>query len=142
MASITKKQIAKTWALTRELKWSEDLLYCAVYRISGGKSISGLTKQQGIELIDYLISQKQNTKYRPGMATQKQIWLINKLADELGWSSTPKRLQRFIRKYAKVDNPNWLTVRMASNIIEALKAMVKRHNEGQEGHDGGTTTAN
>lgn len=126
MESITKKQIAKIWATAKELGWNDDILYCAVQRISGNDSISGLTKAQGIRLIDYLTAQKGSKKVRPGMATKKQVYLINKLAAELGWSDDPKRLQKFIRKYAKVDNPKWLTSRLASGIIEGLKAMIKR----------------
>lgn len=126
MAGITKKQIAKVWATAKEISLEDDLLYCAVLRISGNTSMSELTKVQGAELIDYLIAQKTSKTIRPGMATEKQLWLINKLAEELGWADDPTRLQKFIRKYAKVDSPKWITVKMASNIIQALKAMVQR----------------
>lgn len=128
MANITKMQISKIWATAKELGWDKDLLYCAVSRISGGNSISELTKHQAIQLIEYLLSQKKVVvrETRPGMATEKQIRLINKLAGELGWDDDPKRLQGFIKKYSKVDNPKWMTVKMASNIIQALKAMIAR----------------
>lgn len=130
MANITKMQISKIWTTAKELGWDKDLLYCAVNRISGGDSISELTKHQAIQLIEYLLSQLSQRKAtkdtRPGMATEKQIRLINKLASDLGWDDDPRRLQGFIKKYSKIDSPKWMTVKMASNIIQALKAMVAR----------------
>jgi ArsR family metal-binding transcriptional regulator len=127
MANITKMQISKIWATVKELGWDKDLLYCAVNRISGGDSISELSKQQAIQLIEYLLSHKKTVKEtRPGMATEKQLRLINKLVGNLGWDDDPKRLQSFIKKYSKVDSPKWMTVKMASNIIQALKAIIAR----------------
>lgn len=136
MEKITKKQIAKIWATAKELGWNNDLVYCAVNRISGGDSMSELTKYQAIELIEYLLSQKKAVKEtRSGMATEKQMWLINKLAGELGWDDDTKRLPGFIRKYAKVDNPKWLTSKAASNIIQALKNMVARQKLAHSGKE-------
>lgn len=130
MEKITKRQIAKVWATAHELSIDDETLYSIVNRVTGSDKISQLSKQQGIKLIDNLLKcqSENNTEdnHRPGMATKKQLWLIEDLVKKLGWQDDPQRLRGFLKKYTKVENLNWLKQKPASNIIQALKAMLKR----------------
>ncbi|CAH8721949.1 regulatory protein GemA [Paenibacillus melissococcoides] len=65
-------------------------------------------------------------KVKPSRATPNQIWQINKLAEELGWKSDPRRLRRFLEKQQGVSHTSYLSPVQASKVIEALKAMKRR----------------
>lgn len=130
MASITKAQLRMLWVLAKECNLDEVDLHSIVYREAGQESISTLTKAQAIEVIDALVKLKQGqTVTAAGMATEKQIKLINHLIEELGWDNNSKRLQGFVKRIAKVDNVSWLTVEAASKIIVGLKAILKQEQE-------------
>lgn len=131
MASITKPQVRKIWATSKELGLDEETVYTIVYRETGCDSISSLTKEQGVDVINALVSLKEQKPLRPGMATEKQLWLISKLVKDLGWDDKPKRLQGFVKRLVKVDNPRWLTQQSASKIIIGLKAIQRQQMEKQ-----------
>lgn len=124
MKKISGAQISKIWATARELGLDEDLLRAKVKAVTGSESISSLTMAQAKKVIDSMVGNKPTRA--ANMATKKQLWLINKLAAELGWADNPKRLAGFIRKYAKVDNIQWLTRAQAWRIIEGLKKLIER----------------
>jgi hypothetical protein len=125
LATITGPQIRKIWAASREVGWDECDLRHAVECLTGSSKISSLTKEQAIDVIDYLEAAKGARSVRPGMASAKQLWLIHDLASQLGWTDE-HRLRGYLRKYAKVESAQWLTLQAASNIIQGLKAMLKR----------------
>lgn len=136
MENMTAAQRRKIFAVARELKLDDDLLHDVVYGLTRKEHISDLTKREAVLVIDDLerrVRRPQATAGRGGkrtvMATRKQLWMINKLVKDLGWDDNPKRLQGFIRKYAKVDHPRWLTLVQAGKIIEGLKALAERQEE-------------
>lgn len=136
MEKITGAQRKKIYAVARELGIDNDLLHELVLRLTGKEHISELTKKEAIRVIDELEPRRptrtvQRTGRQVLLATRKQYWMINKLAQELGWDDNPKRLQGFIKKYAKVDHPRWLTVKQASAVIEGLKALAERRQDYQ-----------
>lgn len=136
MASlISKAQIAKIWAMAREIDLSKETVYDVVYKVTGSDSISSLSSKEGIEVIEEFnqISKElkelgiyPERKHRPGMASDKQLKYIEDLAFKLGWEEDPKRLRGYLKKYYKVEHIKWLTLEDASKAIEGLKAIYKR----------------
>lgn len=47
----------------------------------------------------------------------------------LGWSENPKKLIGYIKRVAKVDNINWLTVKGAMSVVKGFKAIYQREHE-------------
>lgn len=121
----TKPQLKKIWAAARELGLDEDLLRGLSLAVTGSESIAALSKAQAAMLIDELEARKTGD-FRPGMASRRQLWLIKKLAEELGWADDPRRLRGFLKKYAKVEDLTWLTGEAAYKIIEGLKKIKAR----------------
>lgn len=124
---LTPQQRSKIFALQRQHGMTKEELYAVVHQVSGGDSISALTKEQAIKLIDRLdrLSGKK-PEPRAHRATDAMIGKIRQLERELGWSDDPKRLQGFMKKYTGVDRLNWLTKRQAGGLIEGLKQMCHR----------------
>ncbi len=60
--------------------------------------------------------------------TAAQRRKIYKLAQELGWDK-PARVNGMCRRMFKVDRVEWLNYKQCSDLIEALKGMVKRKEE-------------
>jgi hypothetical protein len=122
MADITQAQVRKLWAVARELGLTDKLLHDAVWNITHKEHIPDLTKEEAIQVIDWLETFKED---RPDMVTKRQLWKIDQLVKELGWND-PKQLRGFLHKYAKVEHTRWLTKEQASKIIEGLKAILKK----------------
>lgn len=129
--SITADQRKKVFALARQHGLDEEALYAVVAQVSGGDSISRLTKEQAVQLIDRL-TRYTGESNQPGrkMASKKMLWKIRELEKKLGWSDEPKRLQAFMTKYAGVERLEWLTHQKAWKLIESLKKMVERQQKG------------
>ncbi|WP_069997837.1 phage protein GemA/Gp16 family protein [Cellulosilyticum sp. I15G10I2] len=122
MHEITYPQMRKLYALAKQKGLDNEELHELVYQCSGKESIKQLSKSEGIRLIDRLEVKRVSPQ---GRITPSQESYMNDLIEQLGWNDNPKRLKGFIRKYAKVDEIRWLTVKQASNIIEGLKRQVK-----------------
>lgn len=127
MAKISKGQLAKIWAMARQLDMDSDLLHVFVLNCTGQESISALSKVQAIKVIDAL---EGNLNKRPvNRASKEQLWKMKQLAKQLGWDN-PKRLQGFVKKYGGVENPEWLTPAKAWRVIEGLKKLAERTESG------------
>lgn len=107
-----------------------ELLHAFIKNNVQKEHISELSKYEAMDVIDRMDEMKTGVKkakaYRSNMATQDQIYKIKALEKELGWNDNPKRLKAFTKKYAGVENLNWLTFSKASNLIESLKKVTKR----------------
>ncbi|MBB6673001.1 regulatory protein GemA [Cohnella nanjingensis] len=125
---ITAEQRRKIFGLQKQHAVDEDDLYSVVEQISGGRSISALTKDQAIQVIDRLarLAGEAKPEQRSNRASDAQLSKIQKLEKDMGWSTDPSRLQGFLRKVVGVDRPIWLTKQQASKVIEALKNMQGR----------------
>ena len=118
------------FGVAREYGIDKNLLYERIENEFNQKSISKLTDNQIYTLVDKL--KGKNTQHNigrhgAGRLSQAQHKLILEYADILGWTSNSKRLQGFIRKYSRVDDINWVTVKQASKIIEGLKKLIERN---------------
>lgn len=121
---ITRAQMAKIYALAAELGLDNDLLHELVSAETGRNSIKALTIPEAVLIIDRL----QGHGTPKGMATPRQKRFIENLLKEIGWvveNGMPDitRLESFLRARFAVDSYQWLTVRKASEVIEALKDM-------------------
>lgn len=122
---ISKEQIIKINTVARkEHGLDTQLLHDMVYEMTGKSSIRELSKYEAMDVIDCLTGkQPQN---RPlSRASVAQIDYIKDLEKELGWQDNSKRLQGFIKKFAKTERLHWLTPKQASNVIEGLKSLLK-----------------
>lgn len=151
MASISAAQMKKIWVMARnDLGMDSDLLHSLVKGRTGKESLRDLTSDEAKVVIDVMTDlvggeepRTVNVPIGTGdramvvpLASQAQLWYINRLARDLGWDRTPQRLQAFVRKFAHVDQLQWLTRESAWKITEGLKRMVKAAKRNAEGGAG------
>lgn len=132
---INDAQMRKIWAVAREKGMDEDMVRSVAQAVSGRPSISGLTSVQASAVIDRMLNKggrRTKPQRDPNMMTEKQEWKIRQLEKELGWQDNPQRLQAFVKKYARVERLDWLTLYKARNIIDGLKALLARQKGGSE----------
>jgi hypothetical protein len=122
-AKVQVNQIKKIWVTAKQLGMDEIDLRGLVKNLTGADSISGMTKAQASQLIDYLVD-RQKKDYRPEMASAQQLYKVRQLSAEMGWADY--QLKGFLRKYAGVENLRWLDARRAYNVIEGLKKIKER----------------
>ena len=123
---MNEKILKRFWAVCRERGITSEDAHARVYAEFGTEHISGLRDSEALYIIDSFLG-KRPAKPRGGgrMASDKQLWLIRRLASELGWNDNPERLAGFLRKYTGCDDIMWLTARSASAVIEGLKRIQK-----------------
>lgn len=129
--SINAEQRKKIFAIQRQHGMTQDDLYSVVEQVSGGRSISQLTKEQAVRVIDRL---NQYTGQAPEagrkMASTKMLWKIRELEKQLGWNDDPRRLQGFMKKFSGVERIEWLTHQKAWKLIESMKKVLAREQQG------------
>lgn len=128
MQAITPAQLRKIHVLAREKGLDNDMLHSVVFKLTAKESLKKLSIIEAVKLIDDLEGTKQTTA---GMITEKQKNFIKGLAKDLGWVDASgevdeKRLNKFINERFNILNIAWLTTKVASQVIEALKAMKNR----------------
>lgn len=133
MAKASAAQIRKIYVLARERAMDDDLLHLHIFQVVHKKSIRDLTVMEAVWVIDSLEGKKTEPKQTG--ATAKQMHYIRGLLQELGWvkesgEADMDRLDGLLRARYKVDHHKWLTKETASQVIEGLKAMLKRQQEG------------
>jgi len=127
---ITKPQIRKLWTVAKQLGMDDVDLRGLVFNMTGSDHISTITKAQAGRLIDYLVDRSRGD-YRPRAVSKQQLYMIRKLAAELGWDD-PRRLAGFIKRQTGVDSERWLDAGGAWKVIEGLKKMLKREVKAKE----------
>lgn len=134
---ITAAQVKKIHASARERGIDSDLLHELIYKLVKKDSIKLLTRAEAAAVIDSLEGRPSGEEHM----SQKQGWYILSLAKKLGWTDETgkvdkKRLDGMCEKYAKISRYDWLTRRGASDMIEALKGMASRMDEGMDAGSG------
>ena len=134
--AVTYSQIKKIHALANERGMDNDLLHEHMEMLVHKLSIKNLTKREAVILIDSLEGQTGSLigKVR---ATSRQMHFIYGLMKELGWVTGEgkpdlARLNRFLQSDEsgfKLSDHRLLNIGMASDLIEALKAMTARKRE-------------
>jgi len=116
-----KKQI---WSIGRKLGMDEADIRAVLSRETGKDSMRACTDQ---ELQRVVIAMRQLQGESSGdRASFKQVGLIRRLEASLGWSEQPERLRAYLRKYYRVDKPEWLTKAQAWRATESLKKVLSR----------------
>ena len=118
---VAPEQLRQIWGIAKNNSVEADQLRGMAEQISGKPSLSGLSKSQANDLIDWL---KKGTN--PNRISTRQLWKISELEKELGWADNPSRMEGFISKYSQVDRRGWLTRNQAIAIIDGLKNLLKR----------------
>lgn len=143
--------IKTLWGLAKspELHLTDELLYDLVNRETGKNSLRNLTKRELAGICNILQNQKDGIKrqglapdMQPNMkgnpATSRQRKKITELEEALGWSDSKGRLRGLAKKMFGIEAVEWLTYTQCSALIEALKAILKRQEDTDEGLQGGT----
>jgi Protein of unknown function (DUF1018). len=117
---VTREQLRQIWGIAKNNSMEADQLRGMAEQISGKPSLSGLSKSQANDLIDWL---KKGTN--PNRISTRQLWKISEFEKELGWADNPQRMEGFISKYGHVDRREWLTRNQAIAVIDGLKNLVK-----------------
>ena len=127
----------RLWAIAKspELKLTEEEVHAIVLRETGKTSIRELTDRELAQVVQVLQQMKDSAggRKRSFSGRPETLALRNKihaLEKELGWDNDPKRLQGFVKRVTRVDRLEWLSPKQCSQVIEGLKAMIRRK-EGQ-----------
>ena len=120
-------------AKSPELQLNDDELHWLVAAHTGKDSLKELNYRELQTVVRVLGSMRDSAKRaRRGEAgnaeTAAQRRKIYMLAQELGWDK-PARINGMCRRMFKVDRVEWLSYKQCSDLIEALKSMVKRKEE-------------
>lgn len=116
------------WGLAKGLGLNKEELYIVLFRETQKDSMRACTDKELQRVVQALVILKEESKNRPGMASNKQVWKIRQLEKKLGWYDNPKRLASFLRKWYGVDRPEWLTSHDAWKAIESLKKVLEKGN--------------
>ena len=133
MTKVTTAQIRKIHVLARERAMDEELLHLYISNLIHKDSIRSLTVTEAVRVIDGLSGRGTD----PGRerATARQMHYIRGLLVRLGWTDAEgkadmDRLDGLLRSRFSLSSHRWLDRQKASQVIEGLKAMVERKEEG------------
>ncbi|GMT49477.1 MAG: hypothetical protein IEMM0008_1016 [bacterium] len=143
---VTKAQITKIWASSRELNLPKDHLYEMIFSLSEKESMRDLTKEEAHKVIEELVrlgaSSGKKKRYKKTRSSQGNIVAIMTPAQKskilaqmyaLGW--TKQTLNDFAEKITtkklkvkRLSFIRWeaLSKEYASDLIEALKAILEK----------------
>lgn len=127
MSTISTRQMKAIWALSHRAGLDEEGLHALVAARTGRASLRELRRTEAAALIDELLAKVSGRPRAPqkvGAVTRPQQALLARLADEMGWG--PERLPALARRMYGAGAIRDLTVKQASGLIEALKAIAKR----------------
>lgn len=123
-------------AKSPELQLNDDELHWLVAAHTGKDSLKELNYRELQTVVRVLGGMRDSARKarradagNPGNAeTAAQRRKIYMLAKELGWDK-PARINGMCRRMFKVDRVEWLSYKQCSDLIEALKGMLKRMEE-------------
>ena len=132
MNLITNAQLRKIHVLAKERGMDSDLLHLYVQNMIGKEHLKDLSIREAIQVIDALEGKTSGSGAASAdAATDKQKWMLTKLAEELGWVGEDGtvdmyRLNRFLQARFQVQHVRFLSRRKAGMAIKALKKMLER----------------
>lgn len=127
------------WGLAKspELSFSDEELHLLIQARTGKESMKKLTKHEISQMIGVLqnmkdsVNKKGRARKSTGNAgTENQRKKVYKLAEELGWDK-PSRVNGMCKCMFNVSAVEWLNYQQCSKLIEALKKMAERQQEGK-----------
>ena len=120
-----KKKLAVIHIVKRELSLSDDEYRNTLERVSGVRSAKDLTDDQFHKLMRYFVRTRHYRVANKGI-TLRQKYYIRQLKERLQWDDS--HFQNYIHKYFHNRDLNTYTRHDASNLIVALKSILKSHN--------------
>lgn len=138
----SRPSIRTLWAIAKspQLSLTDEDLHAVVYRETGKESMRKLTQGEITSLARILQNMKdkarrgcrnRRTDQGGNPRTVQQRRKIYALCGELGWNDDPRRIHGFVRRVTGVDRLEWLGPAQCEAVIEGLKAMVKRKEDGK-----------
>lgn len=142
MEAITKRQIKAIWALAHHGGLNAEDLHRQIESSVGKRSLRQLSREEAARVIqgllpklddrDWMLDDSEGNLSSTSIShpvsnpyTSAQMAFMGRLIWEMGWDQ--KRLLRLAYRMYGVRRLADLTVRQASGLIEALKAIGKRH---------------
>lgn len=143
MRGITPAQNRKIHTVARDYAIDNEMLHEIVHQETGKESIATLSIMEAVKVIDRLEGRRQVSNSEKEHMSYRQEAFIKGLAKELGWVDDSgkldeKRLNGFCRKYCGIERYKWLSMKMASKVIEGLKNLKKHEEEAQQKERTGT----
>lgn len=126
---LTKRQIKKIWTMAYRYKIDPEHLRLAVKSVTGHESIRSLSKRKASRFIEEITAKGGVEAFSQGAflfdrGTRAQLLLIRELGTQSGWNE--KQVTGLARRMYGVSSVEHLTVKQASGVIEALKAITLR----------------
>ncbi len=127
----SNKQIRLIWWLSKQLGMDSEALHEAVFGITGERHISRLNQDQAKMTIHHLerMIRKDQTILDPVRMTKAQRGKIFKLMYLLKWQK--KQLDGLAKRVTGVHKIEWLTRHQAYDLIEAMRAILRRRDDGR-----------
>ena len=119
-----KKKLAVIHIVKRELSLSDDEYRNTLERIAGVRSAKDLTDDQFHKLMRYFVRTRHYRVTSKGI-TLRQKYYLRQLKERLQWDDS--HFQNYIHKYFHNRDLNTYTKHDASNLIVALKSILKIH---------------
>ena len=119
-----KKKLAVIHIVKRELSLSDNEYRNTLERVSGVRSAKDLTDDQFHKLMRYFVRTRHYRTANKGI-TLRQKYYIRQLKERLQWDDS--HFQNYIHKYFHNRDLNTYTRHDASNLIVALKSVLKSH---------------
>ncbi len=119
-----KKKLAVIHIVKRELSLSDDEYRNILERVAGVRSAKDLTDDQFHKLMRYFVRTRHYRVTSKGI-TLRQIYYLRQLKGRLQWDDS--HFQNYIHKYFHNRDLNTYTKHDASNLIVALKSILKIH---------------
>ena len=119
-----KKKLAVIHIVKRELSLSDDEYRNTLERVAGVQSAKDLTDNQFHKLMRYFV-RTRHYKATNGGITIRQKYYLRQLQEKLQWDDT--HFRNYIHKYFHNRDLNTYTKHDASNLIVALKSILKIH---------------
>lgn len=139
--------IRTLWAIAKspELGMTDEDLHDVVYRETGKESMKKLTQGEVNTVARVLQNMKDSARRSardkrideggdPRTISQRRK--IYALAEALGWSNAPERVQGFVKRVTGVDRVEWLSPAQCEKVIEGLKAILTRQQRKEAGGGG------
>ena len=119
-----KKKLAVIHIVKRELSLSDDEYRDILERVAGVRSAKDITDDQLHKLMRYFVRTRHYRVANKGI-TLRQKYYIRQLKERLQWDDS--HFQNYIHKYFHNRDLNTYTGHDASNLIVALKSVLKSH---------------
>lgn len=132
--------IRTIWGLAKspELHMTDEELHMVVQAQTGKESIRSLTKTEIRRIVYVLAQMKESARggrrakmpSASGPTENQKRKLYKLMVSTPGWNE--KRIGGLCRRLFRVDSPEWLDYQQMSKLIEAVKAIQKRKESGDE----------